>query len=230
MKHYRSSIPKGARERVVATYLAGPQKYRTNCTLNGKLVGVRYFHETGELSEERPLKNGGLHGSVYYSEPQGNLFSAEPYLDGLPHGVAKQFDDGKLIGAYTMKHGTGLDLWRGVDPEEGIPRLYEARYWKDGKLHGFEWWLNHEDQESLWQERHFWSDRLHGIERSWNPAGGGLRRGYPKYWVHDKQVTKRQYLRECAKDPTLPPFREKDNRPRRKFPPEVAVHCIQRAL
>ena len=57
MKRYRSSIPKAAKERVVATFITGPQKYRTNCTLNGKLVGVRYFHETGELSAERPLKN-----------------------------------------------------------------------------------------------------------------------------------------------------------------------------
>ena len=66
-----------------------------------------------------------------------------------------------------MTHGTGLDLWRGVDPKEGIPRLYEARYLKDGKWHGFEWWLNHEDQRSLCQESHFWNDRMHGIQRSW---------------------------------------------------------------
>ena len=39
--------------------------------------------------------------------------------------------------------------------------------------------------------------------------------------VHDnKQVTKREYLRACA-NPNLPPFRESDNRPLRKFPPEV---------
>ncbi len=43
MKHDRSSIPKAARERVVATFVSGPQKYRTNCTLSGKLVGVRFL-------------------------------------------------------------------------------------------------------------------------------------------------------------------------------------------
>jgi hypothetical protein len=230
MKHYRSSIPKAARERVVATFITSPQKYMTRCTLNGKLVGVRYFHETGELSDERPLKNGVRHGIQYRSDIPGKLLSAEPYFNGLPHGIAKQWsDDGKLIGTYTMKHGTGIDLWWGDNPEDGVPRLYEARYLKDGKWHGFEWWLNHEHQESLWQECHYWNDQRHGIERSWN-SGDRLRRGYPRYWVHDQRVTKRQYLGAGAKDPTLPSFREKDNRPQRRFPPEVAVHCIQRAV
>jgi hypothetical protein len=227
MKHYRSSIPKAARESVVATFVASPSKYMARCTLNGKLVGTRVFHETGELSIESPFRNGLLHGIRYWSDVPGMISFAEPYFNGLPHGVAKQWsDEGKLIGTYTMRHGTGLDLWRGVNPEDGIPRLYEARYLKDGKWHGFEWWLDHQDQKRLWQECHYWNDQRHGIERSWNWSGG-LRRGYPRYWVGDKRVTKRQYLRACAKDPALPPFREKDNRPDRKFPPEVAMNCVE---
>jgi hypothetical protein len=62
MKHYRSSIPKAARERVVATHLTGPQKYMARCIRNGKLVGIRFFHETGDVKSERPLKDGKLHG------------------------------------------------------------------------------------------------------------------------------------------------------------------------
>jgi hypothetical protein len=228
VKHYRSSIPKAARERVVATFVTGPQKYMARCMLNGKLVGIRFFHETGDVESERPLKDGKLHGIMYRSDEPGELLSAEPYFNGLLHGIAKQFNDGKLIGTYTMKHGTGLDLWRGVD-DGGVSRLKEARYLKAGKWHGFEWWLN-DDQKSVTSESHFWSDEMHGIERSWHWATRRLRRGYPKYWVHDRRVTKRQYVRECAKDPTLPPFREKDNRPQRKFPPEVAVHCMQGTL
>jgi hypothetical protein len=227
MKRYRSSIPKAARERVVATFVTGPQKYRTNCTLNGKLVGVRYFHETGELAVERPLKNGVLHGIAYNTDIDGKLLSAEPYFNGLLHGVARQWsDDGKMLGTYTMRHGTGLDLWW-LD-HSGFAYLSEARYVKDGKWHGFEWWLN-DDQKSVWQERHFWNDQLHGIQRLWNGATGRLRRCYPRYWVHDQRVTKRQYLRACGNDTTLPPFRERDNRPLRKFPREVAVHCVKRS-
>ena len=90
MKHYRSSIPKAARERVVATHITGPQKYMTRCTLNGEVVGVRYFYETGELLAERPLRNGLRHGIQYDTVAPGELLSAEPHFNGLPHGVAKQ--------------------------------------------------------------------------------------------------------------------------------------------
>ena len=220
MKHYRSSIPKAARERVTATFVTGPQRYKVECVLNGKVVGIRYFHETGELEDEFPLKNGVIHGIVYRSVIPGKLLSAEPYSNGFLHGKARQWsDDGKLMGTYTMRHGTGIDLWWCQFSENGFPHLSEARYIKDGKWHGFEWWLN-VDQKSVREERHFQNDLMHGIERTWNRQGR-LHRGYPKYWVNNVRMTKRQYLRACAKDPTLPPFREADNHSRRKFPPEV---------
>jgi hypothetical protein len=109
------------------------------------------------------------------SMSQGELLSAEPYFNGLPHGIAKQFDNGKLIGTYTMKHGTGLDLWRGV-AEDGTIRLHEARYKKDGRWHGFEWWLNHEDQESCWQECHYWtiSDTASSDGGTWMGGRAGV--------------------------------------------------------
>jgi hypothetical protein len=148
------------------------------------------------------------------------LLSAEPYRNGLPHGAAKQWaDDGTLIGTYTMKHGTGLDLWWCGGRE--CSYVTEARYLKDGKLHGFEWWLK-ADGKSVSEERHFAENLLHGIERSWNRAGR-LRRGYPRYWIHGLRVSKRQYVRACSSDPSLPPFREAENRPERTFPPEVKV-------
>jgi len=223
MKHYRSSIPKTARERVTATFVDNPKKYQAEYVLNGEIVGIRYFHGTGDVEVERPLKNGLTHGTMYWSDTPGRISFAEPYSNGLPHGVARQWsDDGKLIGTYTMKRGTGIDLWRCErSGRKGSYYLSEARYLKDGKWHGFEWWLK-ESRKSLWQERHFREDELHGNERRWN-WNGRLDRGYPRYWVSGKRVAKRQYLRECARDPALPTFREKDNRPQRKFPPEVAA-------
>ena len=188
MKHYRSSIPKEARERVTATWITGPRKYKTECILGGKIVGIRLFHETGELAYECPLKNGLKHGIEYRSDVPGMLLSAEPHSKGLPHGTARQWsNDGKLLGTYTMNHGTGYDLWWCDNLENGSPYLSEARYVKDGKWHGFEWWVN-EDQKSVRQERHFREGSLHGIERLWNPEGV-LRRGYPRYWVGNRRVT-----------------------------------------
>jgi hypothetical protein len=223
MKHYRSSIPKAARERVTATFVASPQKFKAECILNGKVVGIRHFHETGELEFECPLKNGLTHGIAYRSDIPGMLLSAEPYSNGLPHGRARQWsEDGKLIGSYIMRRGTGIDLWWCESFENGLPYLAEARYLKGGTRHGFEWWLN-EDRKSAWRESHFRNGQMHGIERSWN-CQGRLHRGYPRYWVNDVRMTKRQYLRACAKDPTLPSFRKTDNRPQRRFPAEVIAN------
>lgn len=224
MKNYRSSIPKAAQERVIATYLKSPQKYKTEYVLNGKVVGVRFFEENGNLMSETPLKNGLTHGTQYFFL-DGKLDFSEHFHNGLAHGTAKQWsEDGKLIGTYTMRHGTGLDLWRCKrNWGNGSVFLSEARYFKDGHIHGFEWWIN-EDQKSVNHERHFSEDRYHGIERVWN-GEGRLKRGYPKYWIKGRQVTKRQYIKECAKDSFLPQFREKDNLPRRKFPKDVAIHC-----
>ena len=221
MKNYRSSIPKRAIERVVSTCGSG-RKHKAEYILDGKVVGVRQFYETGELEHEYGLKDGLMHGNAYRSDVPGELLSAEPYVDGLPHGVAKQWSgDGKLIGTYTMKRGTGVDLWWAENGEGGIPYLSEARYLRNGKLHGFEWWLN-DDQRSVWSERYFQNSQKHGIERSWNQRGR-LNRGFPRYWIHDRRVTKPQYIRECEKDPSLPRYRQIDNRPTRTFPLGIKV-------
>jgi hypothetical protein len=219
MKHYRSSIPKAAKKkRVRSTPGTGLEKYEY--LLDGDVVGVRYFDQNGQLELERPMRDGVFHGTLY-SFDNGVVISAEPYRNGVADGTAKQWSyDGELIGTYKMKHGTGVDLWR-CKKNWGNKRVFlaEARFLKDGKWHGFEWWLN-EDQKSVHDEQHFWENLQHGVQRSWN-SNGRLRRGYPRYWVKGKQVTKREYLRACAKDPNLPTFRESDNRPLRKFPPEV---------
>jgi hypothetical protein len=220
MKHYRSSIPQNSEERVVATSLSGRQRHKTEYILNGEVVGVRQFDENGQLEFERPMKNGVTHGTLYGID-DGVVTFAEPYRNGLAHGISRQWSiDGEPIGFYTMRHGTGLDLWRcKANGDNGRVFLSEARYVKEGKWHGFEWWLD-EDQKSVHAEHHFWENLQHGIERRWN-SQGRLSRGYPRYWVKNRRVNKRVYLRACAEDSDLPRFRESDNRPRRRFPPDV---------
>jgi hypothetical protein len=218
---YRSSIPPGVTERTVSEYrregdLVWPR--RTECLLGGEIVGERYYEEDGTLGLETPIKEGKKHG-VEYRWDSGKLISAEPYWEGKPHGTAMQWEeDGRLLGTYTLVHGTGLDVWRGTR-EDGSIHVSEIHSLRDGMPHGFEWWLN-EDQASVWYERHWHLGELHGIERQWNERAR-LRRGWPKYWVRGTQVTKRQYLRTAAKDDTLPPFREEDESSRRSFPPEI---------
>jgi hypothetical protein len=72
----------------------------------------------------------------------------------------------------------------------------------------------------VFQERHFRDNELHGIERVWNWRGR-LQRGYPRYWVRNRRVTKNRYMRLCLMDTALPRFRVADNSPERVFPPEM---------
>ncbi len=210
---------------MVATFLTG-EKYKTECRLGGKLVGVRYFHRTSEIEQEFPLKNGVRHGTVYLSHSPGELISAEPYRNGRQHGTAKEYsNNGALIGTYSMKHGTGIDLWRSHDPETGYVSLSEARYIRDGKWHGFEWWIN-EDQKMVRHERHFRHDQLQGIAAMVECARPHERRVSKvlgEWRAHDQAA-----LRACESDPDLPLFREKDNRPQRTFPGEIQAQLAKR--
>ena len=219
--NYRSSIPKSARERIVEKYPSG-KKRRAEYRLNGKVVGVRAFYETGEFESETPLKNGKQHGTAYDWDDPGFLHFAEPYVDGVAHGTAKQWSrDGKLMGTYKMKHGTGIDLWR-CEEEDGSVHLAEVLFWKNGCPDGFEWFIN-EDQEGVYAESHYNGSGRHGICRRWN-AKDRLCRGFPQYYVNGEKVIKRQYMSACRDDSTLPPFRVEDNSPSRVFPPEIAKH------
>jgi hypothetical protein len=117
-----------------------------------------------------------------------------------------------------MVYGTGYDVWR-TQIADGPVYVSEIHSNRNGSLHGFVWWLE-EDQKSVHEEKHWYEGKLHGIEREWN-LDGKPRRGFPKYWVNDRAVSKRQYISAARKDPTLPPFRVKDNSPKREFPPEI---------
>jgi antitoxin component YwqK of YwqJK toxin-antitoxin module len=219
---YVTAIPAEAEERIVERYEDGARK-QAEYWLDGERVGARYFDASGAPDNEWAFRKGVPHGTRYVWHEPGQLASAEPYEEGVPHGTARQWSryDGRLIGSYTLERGTGIDLWR-QDWSDGSVELAEVHYMRNGRPHGFEWWLN-EDQRSVWQERHWKDGERHGIERDWN-IEGRLRRGYPRYWVQGERVSKRQYLRTAARDPSLPPFRAEENEPQRTFPPEVAEH------
>jgi hypothetical protein len=147
-------------------------------------------------------------------DDEGRLSFEAFRIDNAEHGVCRQWSEGRLIGWYVMDHGTGLDLWREADGS-----LAEERHLKGGGLHGFVRWWSYQSNTTIFWEEHFHENVEHGIERKWL-RGDWLSRGYPRYYVHGQRVTKRQYLSAAKKDPTLPPFREEDNRPERPLPPE----------
>ena len=131
----------------------------------------------------------------------------EPYENGVPHGTAYQWaDDGTVLGTYTIEHGTGIDLW--WQDMDGIVTLTEVHPMQEGKAHGFEWWFldtsNYGKNVIGCMEKYMVSNG-NGIFK------GRLKSGYPRYWLHDEQVTKPKYVRAALKDPSLPPFRTEDN-------------------
>ena len=222
MKRPKSDIPPNAIERVIHEYREQGMLIHfqaTECVLNGEVVGQRHYDSEGNLMRETPLKNGQKHGREYIWGLDGAVESVEPYVEGQLHGLAKQYNHkGKMIGTYRFVHGSGYDIWR-YEREDGSVGISEIFSVQDSALHGYEWWPR-ADQHSVWHERHWQHAQYHGIERRWN-AGDRLKRGYPKYWIHGKAVTKRVYLKESQQDASLPKFREEDNRPQRRFPDDI---------
>lgn len=217
------SLPKRPLPATVTEQLLSPYREvagalyprRMACLLAGVVVGERAYDATGRLLMETPLQNGLKHGREFTWDDDGQLSLVEPYVNGQIHGTAKQYGArGRVIGTYTLRHGTGYDVWR---CENGAGKIFitEIHSMQAGLPHGYEWWCS--GPQTVWHERHWAHGELHGIERLWNDAGQ-LSRGYPRYWVRDQRVTKRHYLRAAQTDATLPPFCEQDNQPRRRFP------------
>lgn len=219
--NYLTTIPAEACEEVTERFDNG-RVSRAEYFLADQLVGRRSFNPNGTLEEEHAYREQLEHGWQYYfrGDESGWLHWAEPRENGKIHGTALQWDqeDGRLLGTYSLEHGTGFDLWRQRSFEDGIVCLAEVHPMLDGDPHGFEWWLC--EDGTIYQETAWNLGEYHGINRRWN-NDGKLERGYPRYYVDGIRVTRRQYLKACAKDPTLPPFRPEDNLPVRDFPPEI---------
>src|SRR5262249_40094275 len=200
MKNTRQVIPPKARERVVRRHETGFKQVATYY-LNRKLVGHRSWDDEGNLAVEYAIRNNVKHGLFRSYHSNGVANRVTTFVEGKEHGTSRQYDEtGKLIGTYRMRYGTGVDLWY-IAPGE----LSEERYIRDGKRNGYERWWN--TDHTVWEENHFLDDVEHGIKRAWNNRGR-LRRGYPQFFIRGVRVTKRNYLRACEQDPSLPVYRE----------------------
>jgi antitoxin component YwqK of YwqJK toxin-antitoxin module len=204
----RQIIPTDARERIVSRH-RNRRKAAANYYLNRKKVGYRAWDKEGRLQLEYAIRDERMHGPFRSFHENGLIDWETQYVAGKEHGRSRQFDKtGVLIGTYRMHHGTGIDLWF-----IAAGKLSEERHVKNGRRHGFErWWR---DRRNVWSEMHFKDDFDHGIHREWN-SNGVLRRGFPKYFISGKAVSKRAYIKACQTDSSLPKFSERDNKPNRK--------------
>jgi hypothetical protein len=210
-----SSIPDDAEEVLegINEHEEGFPRFTYSCRVNGEIVGQRLRRKDGRLIWEIGWRNDQPNGWERTWE-EGRLAFEWFRLDGAEHGVCRQWYKGRLVGWYVMDRGTGLDLYR---DDNGF--LLAMGYVKSGKKHGFERAWEPPDSSRISSEHHFFEGAEHGIERLWD-AEGSLEGGWPRFYVHGERVTKRQYLSAAKNDPTLPPFREEDDRPERPLPPE----------
>ena len=223
-----SSIPDHAREEdITAKHGAGRGRNMVvkNYYLGRSYIGQRVYNRDGLLKHEWSFKNGKRHGWQYDCNNNGGLYRAIHYENGIEHGTAQCWGhSGALLGTYTIDHGTGIDFW--WNEFESKAQLTEARFVVDSLMDGYEyWWFSWGNAGALWKEKWWYKGCLHGIEREWNYRGG-LRRGFPNYWLHGEEVDRRKYEPATKKDATLRPFRIEDNMPYRILPPEVAAKLI----
>jgi antitoxin component YwqK of YwqJK toxin-antitoxin module len=209
----------GDAEELVLEVWPGGEKRAASYVWRGRKVGYRHWEPDGTLTMEYRIEDDVMHGPFRTWHENGQVSQESTYVHGREHGVARQFDEaGVLIGSYELDHGTGLDLWF---VESGV--LAEERHMKDGKRHGFErWWSG--DNATVSQEGHYLDGLEHGIFREWNDRGR-LRSGFPKYFVRQRKVQRREYLKACGADPTLPRFEARDNQPNRPLPSAVGLLC-----
>ena len=222
MKHVKSGIPQSVIEMPVREYKQeGVSHYDrvADCILDGTHVGQRVYNQAGILVLETPMKDGLKHGRECTWSDDGELLLIEPYVKGKIHGTAKQYGrNGKVIGKYTLTHGTGFDVWR-QENEDKTVFVAEIHCLQDGFPNGYEWHFASSKQD-LWHESHWHMGKLHGIQRIWN-SNSRLRRGYPKFYIADQAVSRQDYLKMTSVDKTLPLLIEIDNLPYRNFPPEI---------
>jgi antitoxin component YwqK of YwqJK toxin-antitoxin module len=201
-------VPKRAEEVIVETHEDGSRK-AAEYYLGGQKIASLYWWPNGNLDMEFYYRNGLYHGPQRSWHDNGQLMWETSYVDGKEHGTARQWGrGGNLLGTYSMRYGTGIDLW--WDEEEW---LAEETSFVEGRPDGLERrWAR---EGLLWSERYWKDGQLHGISREWNCAGR-LRRGYPQYHVNGVKVNKARYSKATLTDPTLIRFDVKDDQPRRR--------------
>lgn len=168
--------------------------------------------EDGGWAHEVALDDEGRWHGLEREWQDGRLVYHARFVHGVQHGLQEQWSArGSLLVRQRFVHGTGLDLYS--DGTGG----WEERWLERGERHGFErWWSS---KRRIWRESHFARELSHGIEREWD--GERLLRGFPRFFVRGERVTKAAYLRACAADPTLPAYRDRDDRPTRRFPAAI---------
>jgi hypothetical protein len=154
------------------------------------------------LSERYFDANGRAHGMEVSRYEDGAVEWQVPWVRGQMHGIARQFDEsGRELFRARFVRGSGIDLW--VQANE----IVELRECKDSVPHGVERWGH---PLLPYEEGYFIRGKRAGVFRRW--IGSELETGYPRYFIDDEEVSRKEYLQTRRRRPELPASRRKDDR------------------
>jgi hypothetical protein len=186
--------------------------------LGTRTVASLAWASDGQLWHARQLDAAGRGHGLETEHDDGRLSWCAQWVRGKQHGLAMQFDDrGRPLVVTQFVRGRGTDIWTNCG------EVTEVHEMNDGRLHGFVRWG---DPRQPWEEEHFHAGKRHGIFRRW--SDGKLRKGFPQFYVNDKQVSRRAYEAAQARDRSLPPYDQHEDSNRRSMP-AVVDEAIARA-
>ncbi len=203
-------MPAGAQELEVPAKPTLKLGKKTRLLVGEKVIGERRYYNSGQLYEEKLLKDEVLHGLHRTWHQNGKPWQEHVYDDGVLHGICRSWDEhGKLLAAFQMRRGTGV--LKTFHPNgrlatecsyKGGQRQGSFRQWhEDGALrddtayeNGKEegWSRFYHPDEQLLQEAMYRAGRLHGVMRIWNVTGDYIEDS-PLYYIQGKRVTERQF-------------------------------------
>lgn len=190
---------------------------RGEARLKSRPLARLLWTSDGELGRVHPLdRNGKPHG-LEVERLGGRVVWCASWRHGKQHGLVMQFDDdGQPLFVTEFDAGRGTDIWMGCGGGCEVSEVSEVRDILDSRLHG---WVRWGDPARPSEEEHYRHGERHGIFRTW--SDDKLCDGFPRFYLDDKQVSRRDYEIARARDASLPPYDERDDSNRRPVPPVV---------
>jgi antitoxin component YwqK of YwqJK toxin-antitoxin module len=142
------------------------------------------------VDTEIPWKAGVVEGTRRTFFPGGRVRTESAYRMGLADGPSTTYDEaGNVVRTSSMKEGRRdgdmIDYWpgtqqvkRSVSYNDGLVEGVAKEFYADG---------------SLKHETPFRGDRMHGVERQYEPDGTVIR---TRYWRHGDSITQAEYEAE----------------------------------
>lgn len=185
---------------------------------NGKLHGYwTQYYESGLLFAERPYREGKPDGVFRFYDENGQLLGKSTLRDGTgtlrefeytqlaSHDATIPYRDGKIEGNKRVWGRYGRCLLSGIR-EETVNGVDIQKYQND-RPSG--WGTTYDEEGNLFASAYMLNGKLQGVFRKYDKEGRPVR-GWPKYYIQSKEVSRESYLQAAQNDPVLKISLDKD--------------------